>query len=121
MWCQLEGEEIQSDPIELGDKQISPGVVIRKFNRFDIGCPIRYKGYVQNKSGKTLLFEATTTPGDEYMIAFYYIDKNTLLVMNYSSGYVTEVEELEIVAEEDIPKVYRQLNIFEVMMDETIT
>lgn len=117
MYCELEGEEVIKEPIELGDRVLEYGDFIQKLgdkNRssFEMneGFYLKYEGYVESEVCKELLFTTNVVSGDSDSNKFYvfsYIDSNCLGVFNpgKGSGYEIRLTSIEIFKDVETIKV----------------
>lgn len=116
MYAELEeGDEIQKKPIELGDGTLHPGEYVNKLGEkrrssFEMqdGWYLKYVGRVND----VLLFN-TNCARDSYDIyyAFYYYDKNTLLIIGRGQGYDIKVNKLQKFTDVNNKIVHEQLKL----------
>lgn len=119
MYARLEdGEELDIDPLELGDSVINTGEYISKLGEkkrtsFEMqdGWYLRYLG----KYNDTLLFGVNTRgPDDPYSwcYAFVYVDSNTLLVGSGTGMRDIRINKLDKFVGVKLQETTEQISLF---------
>lgn len=117
MYAEIEGEEIDSSPIELGDKILNPGKFVNKLGEkkrtsFEMkeGWYLRFVGTVE----EYLLFDTNcdSESNKKMYYCFAYIDKNTLLICSQIGCRDVRIEKLEVFDNVKMQHLNKQLSIF---------
>lgn len=116
MYIQLEDEEVDFSPIEIGDKILSPGQYINQLGEnkrtsFEMkeGWYLKYIGRVDNY----LLFDTNTDEKNNKNIyyCFAYVNKNILMLLDKNSGRDIRIDTLEVFEKVEIKKLDKQLSL----------
>ncbi|AVX31825.1 hypothetical protein CTH_2282 [Carboxydocella thermautotrophica] len=117
MYAELdEHDELLKVPVELGDRLLYPGDYVCKLGHkkrasFEMkpGFYLKYIGMVK----KTLLFGTNAGDTENMFYAFFYINKNKLLVQGTKNGFWDiDVEKLEVYKDVPQKELLKQLSLF---------
>lgn len=117
MYAEIEDEEIEPSPIELGDKILIPGQFINKLGEkkrtsFEMkeGWYLRFVGKVDEH----LLFDTNcdSESNKKMYYCFAYIDKNTPLIGSQTGCRDVRIEKLEVFDNVKMQHLNKQLSIF---------
>lgn len=108
MYAKVSGDKVKAVPVELGDGILYPGDFVKQLGekvrtsfRMQKGYYLRYCGMYN----RALLFSVNDFVSD-YYYAFFYIDRNTLLICSNAGAKDIRIEKL--VKEQNKHSVYQK-------------
>ncbi|KHF27794.1 hypothetical protein LR68_03345 [Anoxybacillus sp. BCO1] len=96
MYAKVNRDKVKGIPVELGDGVLYPGDFIKQLGEKERTSFAMREGYFLRYCGmfeKALLFSVNDFVSD-YYYAFYYIDRNTLLICSNAGARDVRIEKL---------------------------